>query len=157
MSVERVKEYLKQWNLDGEVLEFDLSSATVELAARAVGCEPGRIAKTMSFIVDGEVILIVMAGDAKLDNRKYKNCFHTKALMVHRDEVKSMTGHPVGGVCPFDVLDGVDVYLDESLRRFDFVYPAAGSGNSAVRLTLTQLEMASHCKGWVDVAKVVNE
>jgi len=156
MSVERVREYLKQWNLDGEVREFDLSSATVELAAQAVGCEPGRIAKTMSFFVDGEVILIVMAGDVKLDNRKYKNQFHTKALMIHKDEVESMTGHPVGGVCPFDVLDGVDVYLDESLKRYDFVYPAAGSGNSAVKMTLYQLEVASHCKGWIDVAKAAN-
>lgn len=157
MSVERVREYLKQWNLDGEVREFDLSSATVELAAQALGCEPGRIAKTMSFYIDGEVVLIVMAGDARLDNRKYKDYFHTKALMIHRDEVKSMTGHPVGGVCPFDVLDGVDVYLDKSLKRYDVVYPAAGSGNSAVRMTLAQLEAASHCKGWIDVARVTNE
>lgn len=157
MSVERVKKYLKQWNLDNEVLEFDASSATVELAARAVGCEPGMIAKTMSFFVGGEVILIVMAGDARLDNRKYKNRFHTKALMVHRDEVESMTGHPVGGVCPFDVLDGVDVYLDESLKRYDFVYPAAGSANSAVRMTLEQLDVASHCRDWIDVTKVAGE
>jgi len=154
VSVERVKNYLKQWDLDQEVLEFTTSSATVELAAQAVGCEPCRIAKTMAFSVNDEVILIVMAGDAKLDNRKYKDRFHTKALMIHKDEVKSVTGHPVGGVCPFDLIDGVDVYLDESLKRFDVVYPAAGSANSAVKLTLEQLDLASHCKEWIDVSKV---
>ncbi|MGL5437734.1 MAG: YbaK/EbsC family protein [Lachnospiraceae bacterium] len=153
MSVERVKEYLKQWDLDKEVLEFETSSATVELAAQTVGCEPSRIAKTMAFTVDGDVILVVMAGDARLDNRKYKDQFHTKALMIHKDEVKSMIGHPVGGVCPFDVIDGIDVYLDESLKRFDYVYPAAGSANSAVKLSMQQLEIASHCKEWIDVSK----
>lgn len=155
MSVARVREYLRQWNLQDRVKEFEVSSATVELAAQAVGCEPGRIAKTMSFMVDGKAILILLAGDVKIDNRKYKDLFHTKAVMLKADELEEWIGHPVGGVCPFDVKDTVDVYLDESLKRFEIVYPAAGSPSSAVELDLKELETASQSKGWVDVSKPV--
>lgn len=155
MSVARVREYLQKWNLQDRVKEFEVSSATVELAAQAVGCEPGRIAKTMSFMVDGKAILILLAGDVKIDNRKFKDRFHTKAAMLKADELEEWIGHPIGGVCPFDVKDTVDVYLDESLRRFDIVYPAAGSPSSAVELNLRELEMASRCKEWVDVSKMM--
>lgn len=155
MSVVRVREYLRQWGLQDRVKEFDVSSATVELAAQAVGCEPGRIAKTMSFMVDGRAILILLAGDVKIDNRKYKDRFHTKAVMLKADELEIWIGHPIGGVCPFDVKDTVDVYLDESLRRFEVVYPAAGSPSSAVELNLEKLEQASRCKEWVDVSKPI--
>lgn len=155
MSVVRVREYLRQWGLQDRVKEFDVSSATVELAAQAVGCEPGRIAKTMSFMVDGRAILILLAGDVKIDNRKYKDRFHTKAVMLKADELEIWIGHPIGGVCPFDVKDTVDVYLDESLRRFEVVYPAAGSPSSAVELNLEELEQASRCKEWVDVSKPI--
>lgn len=154
MSVVQVKEYLKQWDLQDKVREFEVSSATVELAAQAVGCEPARIAKTMSFLVDGKAILIVLAGDVKIDNHKYKERFHTKAVMLKQDQLEEMVGHPIGGVCPFDVKDTVDVYLDESLKRFEVVYPAAGSASSAVELTLPELETASRSKGWVDVSKM---
>lgn len=154
MSVVQVKEYLKQWNLQDKVREFEVSSATVELAAQAVGCEPARIAKTMSFLVDGKAILIVLAGDVKIDNHKYKERFHTKAVMLKQDQLEEMVGHPIGGVCPFDVKDTVDVYLDESLKRFEVVYPAAGSASSAVEMTLPELETASRSKGWVDVSKM---
>lgn len=154
MSVERVKTYLKQWNLQDRVKEFDVSSATVELAAQAVGCEPGRIAKTMSFLADGKAVLILLAGDVKIDNRKYKDTFHTKAAMLKPEELEELIGHPIGGVCPFDVKESVDVYLDESLKRFEIVYPAAGSPSSAVELNLEELEQASRAKGWIDVSKV---
>lgn len=155
MSVERVTDYLKQWNLEDRVMEFDESSATVELAAHAVGCEPARIAKTMSFLVDGKAVLILLAGDVKIDNRKYKDTFHTKAAMLKPDQLEELVGHPIGGVCPFDVKDTVDVYLDESLRRFEVVYPAAGSPSSAVKLNLEELEQCSKSKGWVDVSKLI--
>lgn len=155
MSVERVRNYLKQWNLQDRVKEFEVSSATVELAAQAVGCEPGRIAKTMSFLVDGRGILILLAGDVKIDNRKYKDTFHAKAAMLKPEELERLIGHPIGGVCPFDVKDGVDVYLDESLKRFEIVYPAAGSPSSAVELNLAELEQSSGAKGWVDVSKPI--
>lgn len=153
MSVERVKNYLKKWNLQDRVLEFEVSSATVELAAQAVGCEPARIAKTMSFLVGTEPVLIVMAGDVKTDNRKFKDRFHTKASMIRSEEVEHYIGHPIGGVCPFDVKEDVAVYLDESLKRFDKVYPAAGSASSAVGLTPAELEVTSECREWVDVSK----
>lgn len=153
MSVERVKTYLRQWNLQDQVLEFDVSSATVELAAQAVGCEGCQIAKTMSFLVDGKAVLVVMAGDARIDNRKFKDLFHTKATMIRPEEVETYIGHPIGGVCPFDIKDGVDVYLDQSMKRFEAVYPAAGSASSAVKLTLPQLETASRCKGWIEISK----
>lgn len=153
MSVEQVKNYLKQWNLQDKIQEFEVSSATVELAAQAVDCEPARIAKTMSFLVDGRAVLIVLAGDVKIDNRKFKDQFHVKASMIRQEDVERYIGHPVGGVCPFDVREEVDVYLDESMKRFEVMYPAAGSANSAVGLTLAELETASKCRGWVDVSK----
>ena len=153
VAFERAKEYLKQFGLEDRVMEFDTSSATVELAAQAVGCEPARIAKTLSFKVEEQCILIVAAGDARVDNKKYKAQFHTKAKMLTFDEVEELTGHAVGGVCPFGVNEGVKVYLDESLKRFDVVYPACGSSNSAVQLTLEELERASNYVAWVDVCK----
>lgn len=155
MSVERVKNYLKQWKLQERVKVFDVSSATVELAAQAVGCEPGRIAKTMSFLVDGRAVLILLAGDVKIDNRKYKDTFHTKAAMLKPEELEQLVGHPIGGVCPFDVKEGVEVYLDQSLKRFDIVYPAAGSPSSAVELNLEELWQSSRAKDWVDVSKPI--
>lgn len=154
MSVAQVKKYLEQWNLQDRAKEFEVSSATVELAAQAVGCEPARIAKTMSFLVNGRAVLILLAGDVKIDNHKYKEQFHTKAVMVKPDQLEELVGHPMGGVCPFAVKDGVDVYLDESLKRFEVVYPAAGSASSAVELNLAELETASRAKGWVDVSKM---
>ena len=155
MSVAQVKKYLEQWDLQDKVKEFEVSSATVELAAQAVGCEPARIAKTMSFLVDGKAVLILLAGDVKIDNHKYKEQFHTKAVMLKPDQLQELIGHPIGGVCPFDVKDTVDVYLDESLKRFEVVYPAAGSASSAVELTLKELEKASKAKGGVDVSKMI--
>ena len=153
MAFAQVKEYFTQLGLGDRVLEFDVSSATVELAAQAVGCEPARIAKSLSFKVDGRAVLVVAAGDAKVDNSKYKAQFHTKAVMLTPDEAEQMVGHSVGGVCPFCLREGVAVYLDVSLRRFDLVYPACGSSNSAVRLTLDELERCAHGDGWVDVCK----
>lgn len=153
MSVDRVRNYLRQWSLQDKIQEFEVSSATVELAAQAVGCEPARIAKTMSFLVDGKAILIVLAGDVKIDNRKFKDQFHVKAVMIRQDEVEQYTGHPVGGVCPFDVKEGATVYLDDSMKRFEVVYPAAGSASSAIGLTLAELEIASRSSGWIDVSK----
>lgn len=153
MAFERAKEHLKKFGLEKQVMVFDTSSATVELAAEAVGCEPARIAKTLSFKMEDECILIVAAGDAKIDNKKYKAQFHTKAKMLSFDEVEALTGHAVGGVCPFGVKEGVKVYLDESLKRFEVVYPACGSSNSAVKLTLPELERASGCESWIDVCK----
>lgn len=153
MAFEKAKEYLKQFGLDGHVLEFETSSATVELAAKALNCEPARIAKTLSFRVEEECILIVAAGDARIDNSKYKAQFHTKARMLNAEEVERCTGHAVGGVCPFGVKEGVKIYLDESLKRFESVYPACGSGNSAVELTIGELEQASGYEAWVDVCK----
>ena len=153
MSVQLVKEYLKQWSFENKVKEFDESSATVELAAHAVGVIPARIAKTLSFKVEDTCILIVTAGDAKIDNKKFKEFFHTKAKMIPGDIVEELIGHAPGGVCPFVIKDGIEVYLDESLKRFDIVYPAAGSGNSAVRLTLPELEYFSGSTNWIDVCK----
>ena len=154
MSVATVKEYLKQYNKDGDVMEFEVSSATVELAAEAVGVIPARIAKTLSFLLkDNSCVLIVAAGDAKIDNPKYKHFFSAKAKMLTAEEVIDFTGHAIGGVCPFGVNEGIPVYLDESLRRFDYVYPAAGTSASAVYLTLPELERASEYIGWVNVTK----
>ena len=135
MSVKAVRQYLEQYDLAGRVQEFEVSSATVELAAQAVGCEPAHIAKTLSFLVDDRAVLIVAAGDARIDNPKFKAAFHTKAKMLTPVQAVELVGHAVGGVCPFAVKDGVRVFLDESLRRFGVVYPAAGSAASAVRLT----------------------
>ncbi len=154
MSVQAVKEYLKQWNYDTKVKEFDESSATVELAAHAVGVIPARITKTLSFKVGDSCILIAVAGDAKIDNKKYKEYFHTKAKMLTAEEVVEFTGHAIGGVCPFAVKDpGVKTYMDVSMKRFDIVYPAAGSSSSAVELTIPELETASNYVEWVDVCK----
>ncbi len=152
VSIEVVRNYLKQWKADERILEFDVSSATVELAAQAVGCEPARIAKTLSFKVQDHCVLIVAAGDAKVDNAKYKAIFHTKAKMLPHDEVPEMIGHAVGGVCPFGVKPGVEVYLDESLKRFETVFPAAGSSSSAIEVTMEQLEQYSGGT-WIDVCK----
>lgn len=155
MSIERVREYFKTFGIENRMLEFEVSSATVELAAQALGCEGKRIAKTLSFHVDGKVVLIVAAGDAKIDNSKYKGYFHTKAKMLSYDEAESLIGHAVGGVCPFAVNDNVEVYLDETLRRFETVYPAVGSSNSAIELTPDELEKYStNFVAWVDVCKL---
>ena len=153
MSVETVKKYLAAWGLEGRVREFDVSSATVELAAQAVGVIPARIAKTLSFLVDEGCVLIVTAGDAKIDNTKYKAMFHTKAKMLTPEQAQEMTGHAVGGVCPFGNPEGVRTYLDVSLRRFDTVFPAAGSSNSAIELTCDELAEFSHSLEWIDVCK----
>ena len=157
MSIERAREHLRKWNMDGRIRELELSSATVELAAKALNVEGARIAKTLSYMVDGAPILIVAAGDIRVDNRKYKDTFHTKAKMLSPDQAAELVGHAVGGVCPFGVNEGVKVYLDESLKRFDTVFPAAGSGNSAIELTILELEQTSLCTGWVDVAKDVEQ
>ena len=153
MAVEKVKEYLRTYHMEERILEFDVSSATVELAAQAVGYEPERIAKTMSFLVNEEVILIVTAGNVKIDNKKYKQYFHAKAKMIPFEEVEEYIGHAPGGVCPFAVKEGVRTYLDESLKRFETVYPAAGSANSAVRLTPQELEQCIENVTWIDVCK----
>ncbi len=153
MAIEVVRNYLRQWGADERIIEFDTSSATVELAAQAVGCEPARIAKTLSFLVDGHAILIVTAGDVKVDNAKYKALFHTKAKMLHGEQVTELIGHAIGGVCPFGVKDGVEIYLDESLKRFQTVFPAAGSGNSAIEVTMEELERFSGSSRWIDVCK----
>lgn len=154
MSLEKVQAYFEQYNMKDRIKVFDQSSATVELAAMAVGCEPARIAKTMSFLQGEQAVLIVTAGDVKIDNKKYKGQFHQKAKMIPGDLVESCIGHAPGGVCPFAIKDDIPVYLDESLKRFDIVYPAAGSGNSAIGLNLRELETYSKACGWVDVCKV---
>jgi prolyl-tRNA editing enzyme YbaK/EbsC (Cys-tRNA(Pro) deacylase) len=151
MSIEKVKRFFEQFGLADKILEFAVSSATVELAAQAIGCEPQRIAKTLSFKVKDKVILIVVAGDARIDNRKFKERFSTKAKMLTPEEVITFTGYPVGGVCPFAVGDEVDIYLDKSLKRFNTVFPACGSGNSAIELTIEELEKYSRHTAWVDV------
>lgn len=153
MSIERVKEYFATCGMADRVREFPVSSATVELAAAALGCEGCRIAKTLSFLVDGAAVLIVAAGDARVDNGKFKAFFHTKAKMLSPDEAAALVGHAVGGVCPFAVNEGVTAYLDISLRRFDTVFPACGSSNSAIELTLPELERHSQAKAWIDVCK----
>lgn len=153
MSIEKVRTYLAQYGLDGRILEFETSSATVELAAAAAGCEPARIAKSLSFLVDGRAILVVAAGDAKVDNAKYKAQFGTKAKMLTPDEAETLIGHAVGGVCPFGINEGVTIYLDNSLKRFETVFPACGSSNSAIELTIAELEKYSGFTSWVDVCK----
>lgn len=158
MSIESVKAYLEPFGLAGRVIEFDASSATVAEAAADLGCEPARIAKTMAFRGAEGPFLVVLAGDAKVDNPRYKARFHCKAMMVHPEELVQAVGHPMGGVCPFAVADGVPVYLDESLRRFAEVYPAAGTASSAVRLTVAELEgCAQNFAGWVDIGKAWRE
>lgn len=154
MSIERARKHLEGVGLDDRIMEFETSSATVELAAKAVGCEPARIAKTLSFHVGERVALILFAGDARINNQKYKARFHTKPRMLKADEAEPLIGHGVGGVCPFGVNDCCDVYLDESLRRFDVVYPAAGTPASAVRLTCDELERACMPCEWIDVSRL---
>ena len=154
MSIEKVRTYFAQFGIEDLILEFPVSSATVELAAVAVGCEQQRIAKTLSFMVGEKPILIVAAGDAKIDTPKYKARFFTKAKMLSHDQAAELIGHAVGGVCPFAVNDGVAVYLDESLKRFETVFPACGSSNSAIELTIAELEQYSGCLSWIDVCKL---
>ena len=153
MAIEKARAYLEKWNLDEQIIEFEVSSATVELAAAALGCAPERIAKTLSFKGGEGAVLIVTAGDAKVDNHKFKEQFATKAKMLSYEEVEPMVGHAVGGVCPFGINEGVPVYLDVSLKRFETVFPAAGSSNSAIEMTIPQLEECSGYTGWVDVCK----
>ena len=154
MSIEKVRAYFAQFGMDGRIMEFPVSSATVELAAQAVGCVPQRIAKTVSFMVGEQPILIVAAGDAKIDNPKYKAQFSQKAKMLSPQQAAELIGHAVGGVCPFAVNAGVRVYLDESLKRFETVFPACGSSNSAIELTIPELERYSGFVCWVDVCKL---
>ena len=153
MAIEKVRAYFETLGIAGRIQEFEVSSATVELAAQALGCAPAHIAKTLSFQVDGGCVLIVAAGDAKVDNPRFKAQFHTKAKMLTPDEVETMVGHAVGGVCPFAVNPGTKVYLDASLRRFETVFPACGSSSSAVGLTIPELEQYSRFDAWVDVCK----
>ncbi len=154
MSIEKVKAYFDRFGRGGDILEFDISSATVELAAKAVGVIPARIAKTLSFAKGDGCILIVAAGDARIDNARFKAQFGMKARMLTPEDVLSLTGHAVGGVCPFAIEnDNVEVYLDVSLRRFQTVYPAAGSSNSAIELTCEELEQYSNSLAWIDVCK----
>ena len=154
MAIEKVREYLKQFGADGHIRELAESSATVELAAQSLHCEPRRIAKTLSFHLDDRVILIVAAGDARIDNRKYKEQFGRKAKMLAGEEAEPLTGHAVGGVCPFAVKEGVAIYLDVSLKRFETVFPACGSANSVIELSLDELERFSGSSQWIDICKL---
>ncbi len=156
MAIDKVREYLKQFGRENDILEFDVSSATVLLAAKALNCDPERIAKTLSFKVEDRCVLIVTAGDVKIDNAKYKQQFNAKAKMLAYDEVEDLVGHGVGGVCPFGVKEDVEIYLDNSLKRFDTVFPACGSSNSAIELTIPQIEEYSRYKEWIDVCKLAN-
>ena len=153
MSIEKVRQYFAQFHIEDRILEFPVSSATVELAAQAVGVIPARIAKTLSFLVEDSCVLIVTAGDAKIDNSKYKGLFHCKAKMLTPEQVQQFTGHAIGGVCPFGNPEGVRTYLDISMQRFDTVFPAAGSSNSAIELTCDELARYSASLGWIDVCK----
>ena len=153
MAIEKVIEYFEKLGCADKIKQFEVSSATVELAAAALGCEGARIAKTLSFLVDGGAVLIVTAGDMKIDNSKFKAFFHTKAKMLSPDQVDELIGHSIGGVCPFAVNEGCKVYLDVSLKRFEIVYPAAGNAQSAVELTPEELERYSDCIAWIDVCK----
>ena len=157
MAFEKGKAHLEKFGLADRIMEFAVSSATVEAAALAVGSSEAEIAKTLSFLVGEKPILIVAAGDTKIDNKKYKGEFHAKAKMIPFESVEEIIGHAAGGVCPFGINDGVDVYLDESLKRFEIVYPACGSGNSAVKLTIPELERTSGYLKWIDVCKVPGE
>ncbi len=155
MSLDKVKKYLSAFGLDGKIIEFSESTATVAQAAHALNTEPDRIAKTLSFLIDEKPIVIVMSGNSKTDNHKYKAAFNKKAKMISAADVERLTGHPVGGVCPFALNEDVDVYLDASLKKHSTVFPACGSRNSAIELTIAELENASKPKGWVDVAAEV--
>jgi prolyl-tRNA editing enzyme YbaK/EbsC (Cys-tRNA(Pro) deacylase) len=153
MAIEKVKAFFSKYGMEDRIREFDVSSATVELAALALGCEPCRIAKTLSFLVKGHAVLIVAAGDARIDNPKFKNRFGTKAKMLTPEEAETLVGHAVGGVCPFGVKEGVTVYLDESLKRFPTVFPACGSSSSAIELSIPELEQYSGFASWIDVCR----
>ena len=153
MSIERARAHLRKHGLEERIQEFTVSSATVALAAEALGCEPARIAKSLSFEKGESAILVIAAGDARIDNAKFKQRFGIKAKMLSADKVEPLIGHGIGGVCPFGVNEGIPVYLDESLRRFEHVYPAAGTSSSAVYLSLEELERASEALGWVNVTK----
>jgi len=153
MAIEKVRNYFAAYGMEERILEFAESSATVELAAQALHCEPGRIAKSLSFLVEDKPILVIAAGDVKIDNSKYKVRFWKKASMLKAEEVERLIGHRVGGVCPFAVNEGVAVYLDESLKRFETVFPACGSSNSAIELTIAELERFTDHAAWVDVCK----
>lgn len=153
MAIEKVKDYFKKYNMEKRVIELPTSSATVKEAAESLNTEECRIAKTLSFIVNDNPILIVVAGDAKIDNSKYKKQFNLKAKMIEKENVNTLIGHDVGGVCPFAINEGVTVYLDDSLKRFETVYPACGSSNSAIELTIEELEKYSNYKEWIDVCK----
>ena len=153
MSIEKVRNYFKEKGIADRIQEFEVSSATVALAAKALHCEESRIAKTLSFHIGEKVVLIVTAGDVKIDNAKYKAQFGTKAKMLSYDEAETLIGHAIGGVCPFAGNNGVETYLDVSLKRFDTVFPACGSSNSAIELSLNELEKYSECKMWIDVCK----
>ena len=155
MSFNKAKEYLESVGFADRAIEFDVSSATVELAAQALGCEPKMIAKTMGFMIDNDPILVVVAGNYKIDNAKYKHTFNVKAKMLKFEEVEEKIGHAVGGVCPFGINAGVKVFLDVSLKENEIVYPACGSSNSAVKLTIEELEKISQFKSWVDVCKLI--
>ena len=157
MSIEKVREHFTALGIADRIMEFDVSSGSVELAAKAVGVEGARIAKTLSFLLKDEPILIVVAGDGRVDNKKYKTTFSAKAKMLSHDQAAEMIGHAVGGVCPFATNDGVKVYLDESLKRFKTVFPACGSSNSAIELTIPELEKYSEYDQWVDVCSVPTE
>ena len=154
MSIENARAHLAKYGKDKDIIEFSTSSATVKEAAADLNTEEGRIAKTMSFMLSDGPIVILAAGDGKIDNRKFKDRFHEKAKMISPDDVENMIGHPIGGVCPFGVKENVRVYLDESLKRFDYVYPAAGSRNSAIKLTIPELEKTLEYKEWIDVTKL---
>ena len=153
MAIDKVKAYFRAFGMEQRVQELPVSSATVALAAEALHCAPARIAKTLSFLVEGKPVLIVAAGDARIDNRKYKAQFSAKAKMIPAEDTEALVGHAVGGVCPFAVDEGVTVYLDRSLQRFETVYPACGSANSAIELTIPELEQYSNYRCWVDVCK----
>ena len=153
MSFEKASQYLRGIGLEDRIIVPEASSATVELAAQAIGVTPGEIAKTLSFLTKEGPVLVIAEGTARVDNHKYKETFHTKAKMIPGDQVEDLIGHAPGGVCPFGIHDGVPVYMDESLRKYETVYPAAGDDHSAVRLTVDELEKASRACGWVDVCK----
>lgn len=153
MSIEKVRKHLKQFGAEDKIQEFEVSSATVELAAKALNCEPERIAKSISFMVYEKPIIIVVAGDVKISNSKFKQQFQTKAKMLSFEETETLIGHKVGGVCPFGIKDGVDVYLDSSLKKHESVFPACGSSNSAIELTIEELERYSNFKEWIDVGQ----
>ena len=153
MSLEKAKKYLERYNLEDRIMEFTESSATVKEAAKAIGCKESEIAKTLSFLIEDKPILIVVAGDCKIDNGKYKQEFGKKAKMIPYEEVEKLIGHNVGGVCPFGINENVTVYLDNSLKKFDTIYPACGESNTAIKLTIEELEETSNYKKWIDVCK----